>query len=283
MIDQLRRARRALSERPIPSETVERILTAATWAPSCFNNQPWRFVVVTAELRRRELASAALGQGFVAQAPVVIIATLCYQAIGTGVNIDTGKLIAIAGYGGLVANPLGKLSRIMVTLSQGEAASRRIHHILQTRSEIAKVVWPSRREVGLTSVMVFFLAVLTAAFFWLVDRVIFRVIPETSTRVAALLAGVVTVWPADFHGVGLAFSVGIALAGSLVAGVLLHYPRYVNPASGEFTTPEQIELAVSELVDWMVEQDLRQWTAVSDHLTERTAEHAGRIVATYTR
>lgn len=28
----------------------------------------------------------------------------------------------------------------------------------------------------------------------------------------ALLAGVVTVWPADFHGVGLAFSVGIALA-----------------------------------------------------------------------
>jgi len=53
------------------------------------------------------------------------------------VNIDTGKLIAIAGYGGLVANPLGKLSRIMVTLSQGEAASKRIHHILETKSEIA--------------------------------------------------------------------------------------------------------------------------------------------------
>ncbi len=36
-------------------------------------------------------------------------------------------------------------------------------------------------------------------------------------------------------------------------------------------TPEQIEQRVSELVDWMVEQDLRQWTAVSDHLTERSA------------
>ena len=43
-------------------------------------------------------------------------------------------------------------------------------------------------------------------------------------------------------------------------------------------TPEQIERLVSELVDWMVEQDLRQWTAVSDHLTERSSEHKGRIV-----
>ena len=43
-------------------------------------------------------------------------------------------------------------------------------------------------------------------------------------------------------------------------------------------TPQQIERRVSELVDWMVEQDLRQWTAVSDHLMERSAEHQGRIV-----
>ena len=43
-------------------------------------------------------------------------------------------------------------------------------------------------------------------------------------------------------------------------------------------TPEQIEERVSELVDWLVEQDLRQWTAVSNHLTERSAEHDGRIV-----
>lgn len=48
-----------------------------------------------------------------------------------------------------------------------------LQFIQQVRSEVAKVVWPTRREVMLTSVMVFFLAVLTAAFFWLVDRVIF--------------------------------------------------------------------------------------------------------------
>ncbi len=43
-------------------------------------------------------------------------------------------------------------------------------------------------------------------------------------------------------------------------------------------TPQLIEQRVSELVDWLVEQDLRQWTAVSDHLTERSAEHEGRVV-----
>jgi preprotein translocase subunit SecE len=44
--------------------------------------------------------------------------------------------------------------------------------IAQTRAEIAKVVWPSRREVMLTTIMVFIMAALTATFFSLVDMVI---------------------------------------------------------------------------------------------------------------
>jgi ABC-type multidrug transport system fused ATPase/permease subunit len=40
----------------------------------------------------------------------------------------------------------------------------------------------------------------------------------------------------------------------------------------------QIEGRVSELVDWLVEQDLRQWTAVADHLAQRRQEHTDRIV-----
>ncbi|MEI6875926.1 MAG: nitroreductase family protein, partial [Spirochaetota bacterium] len=39
-----RRARRAIAPDPIPEETVTRILEAASLAPSCFNNQPWRIV-----------------------------------------------------------------------------------------------------------------------------------------------------------------------------------------------------------------------------------------------
>lgn len=42
--------------------------------------------------------------------------------------------------------------------------------------------------------------------------------------------------------------------------------------------PEQIESRVSELIDWMVEQDLRQWTAVADHLAQRKDTYRDRIV-----
>lgn len=44
--------------------------------------------------------------------------------------------------------------------------------IQQTRAEIAKVVWPTRREVVLTTVMVFIMATLTSIFFSLVDLTI---------------------------------------------------------------------------------------------------------------
>ncbi len=43
-------------------------------------------------------------------------------------------------------------------------------------------------------------------------------------------------------------------------------------------TPQQIEARIDELVDWMVEQDLRQWTAVTEHLNRRKEEHEQRIV-----
>ncbi len=39
----------------------------------------------------------------------------------------------------------------------------------QTRAEVAKVVWPTRREVLMTTVMVFILSALAAAFFSLID------------------------------------------------------------------------------------------------------------------
>ncbi len=47
-----------------------------------------------------------------------------------------------------------------------------LQFIQQTRAEVAKVVWPTRREVMLTTVMVFILAALTAIFFAVVDIII---------------------------------------------------------------------------------------------------------------
>jgi preprotein translocase subunit SecE len=41
--------------------------------------------------------------------------------------------------------------------------------VQQVRAETAKVVWPTRRETVLTTVMVFVMAALAATFFFLVD------------------------------------------------------------------------------------------------------------------
>jgi preprotein translocase subunit SecE len=40
------------------------------------------------------------------------------------------------------------------------------------RAEVGKVTWPSRRETGVTTLMVFIMAVLVAVFFLVVDQVI---------------------------------------------------------------------------------------------------------------
>ena len=52
------------------------------------------------------------------------------------------------------------------------ALTNPIQFIQQTRAEISKVIWPTRREVVLTTVMVFIMATLTAIFFALVDLLI---------------------------------------------------------------------------------------------------------------
>jgi preprotein translocase subunit SecE len=47
-----------------------------------------------------------------------------------------------------------------------------LQFLQQVRTEVAKVTWPTRREVMLTTVMVFIMAALTAVFFFLVDLII---------------------------------------------------------------------------------------------------------------
>jgi len=45
----------------VPPELVETLLTAATWAPSAHNRQPWRFVVINNRETKHKLATA-MGQ-----------------------------------------------------------------------------------------------------------------------------------------------------------------------------------------------------------------------------
>lgn len=52
------------------------------------------------------------------------------------------------------------------------AIANPVKFVNEVRAEVAKVVWPTRREVVLTTIMVFIMATLTAIFFSLVDMVI---------------------------------------------------------------------------------------------------------------
>jgi preprotein translocase subunit SecE len=44
--------------------------------------------------------------------------------------------------------------------------------VAQVRAEAAKVVWPTRKEAGLTTAMVFIMATLVAIFFFFVDQIL---------------------------------------------------------------------------------------------------------------
>ena len=68
-----RRSVRAYEPAPIPAADLDAILDVVRLAPSAFNVQPWRFVVVeTPELKAR-LAEAAFNQRQVHSAPAVIV------------------------------------------------------------------------------------------------------------------------------------------------------------------------------------------------------------------
>ena len=53
-----RRSIRRYQDRPVPRALVEQALTAAVWAPSAHNRQPWRFAVVETPAVKEQLARA---------------------------------------------------------------------------------------------------------------------------------------------------------------------------------------------------------------------------------
>jgi nitroreductase len=69
-----RKATRAIDEQPVESEKLASILEAARLAPSCLNNQPWRFLVLTepdALAKGREALSG--GNYWAKTAPVLVL------------------------------------------------------------------------------------------------------------------------------------------------------------------------------------------------------------------
>jgi len=68
-----RRSVRHFEPAPVPDDVVERLLRLATSAPSSWNLQPWRIVVVRDPEQRARLAAACYHQPQVREAPVVFV------------------------------------------------------------------------------------------------------------------------------------------------------------------------------------------------------------------
>lgn len=57
-----RRSIRRYQDRPIDAKVIEKLLEAATWAPSAHNRQPWRFCVVGDSALKTSLSEAMAAQ-----------------------------------------------------------------------------------------------------------------------------------------------------------------------------------------------------------------------------
>ncbi|WP_299491438.1 nitroreductase family protein [Acaryochloris sp. IP29b_bin.137] len=68
-----RRAVRAFRSDPIPEETLQEILRLGLRAPSGYNLQPWRFILLRQAESKAKLRACAFDQRQITEAPVVLI------------------------------------------------------------------------------------------------------------------------------------------------------------------------------------------------------------------
>ena len=96
-----RRATPSFDGEPIPDSDLKKILEAGLKAPSGYNMQPWRFVVVRDPEQRRRLRAASYNQPKVEEASCVIVA--CGDADGWR-NGDLEEMLRLGRLGGMPEN-----------------------------------------------------------------------------------------------------------------------------------------------------------------------------------
>lgn len=67
---------RSYQDKPVPEESIRRILEAGRLTASSMNGQPWHFIVVQNQDKLRQLGALLRSGAYVAQAPLAIIVAL---------------------------------------------------------------------------------------------------------------------------------------------------------------------------------------------------------------
>ncbi len=111
-----RRSFRGIVERAIPDDVLKRVMTAATLAPSCFNKQPWRFLVLKGKAAlERGRGHLKDGNYWAKKAPVLIVVVTntdldCKVQNREYAEFDTGQAVMSLGiqawHEGLIAHPM---------------------------------------------------------------------------------------------------------------------------------------------------------------------------------
>ncbi|MFC2157341.1 nitroreductase family protein [Acidobacteriota bacterium] len=115
-----RRAYRALDPVPITRELIDDLASSARLAPSCFNNQPWRFVFVTDENKLERMFTALSDGNIWARNASMIVAVFSREEDDCvireriyhqfDVGLGTAFMILRAAELGLVAHPIAGFS-----------------------------------------------------------------------------------------------------------------------------------------------------------------------------
>jgi nitroreductase len=72
-IIQARKSTRGYESKPVPNDTIDKLLEAARVAPSASNVQPWHFILVTDKEKREKLSAGPYAK-FLTESPLVIVA-----------------------------------------------------------------------------------------------------------------------------------------------------------------------------------------------------------------
>ena len=120
----LRRSTRAISSETLSEEELGRLAEAATLAPSCFNNQPWRIVIATGDVLEEVKGALSRGNAWALSSPAIVALAAakeddCEIPDGRSYSLfDTGlaaeNLMLQATRMGLVAHPIAGFEQAKV-------------------------------------------------------------------------------------------------------------------------------------------------------------------------
>jgi nitroreductase len=171
-----RRALRSFARDPVPDGLVHDVMERVRLAPSCFNNQPWRFVFVRAAGPLAAVKAALSRGNSWAQAAPMIVAVLSRRGLDCVIEspdrppreyflFDTGMAAAylqlLLTEAGLVAHPIAGYSESAAALAVGAPEGMTVvtllivgrrsvqpSPLLSEKQRAAELVRPERKPAG---------------------------------------------------------------------------------------------------------------------------------------